>query len=129
MGGNLTYPSDCCGETATVTELGIGTGHFELSGAGAEPCFAGMHTIYASDVKYNAVNMFQCIKDSTGACLRQVSLQEEVEPVFRVLEWGGNKGVDSGSDEGYLLESNGSKNKSTHRVRYNAVKRRILVDM
>lgn len=115
MGGNFTYPSDCCGESATVTELGIGTGHFELSGAGAEPCFAGLHTIYASDVKYNAVNMFKCLNDSTGTCLRRALVQEEVEPVF--LSWGSSKDSDSVSDEGRFLESKGSKIRSIHRVR------------
>ena len=112
MGGNFTYESDCCGESFTITEHGAGTGYFEVS---TEPCFSGMHTIYASDVKVNEVNVFKCIRDSSGQCIRAALAQKGDEPIF--LDWGSSSSS-SGSDEGHFLESVGETMQSGQRVRY-----------
>lgn len=116
MGGDFTYASDCCGESATITELGAGTGNFEMSAAVAEPCLVGKHTIYTSDVKYNDINVVRCVRDEMGRCTKEVLAQREAEPVF--LDWG-SSGSSSGSEEGHSIESHGSSDQSVRgRTKY-----------
>ncbi|KAI0094290.1 hypothetical protein BDY19DRAFT_912112 [Irpex rosettiformis] len=74
-----------------------------------------MHTIYASDIKFNGVNVFKCVKDVSGRCLREVLAQKDDEPVFQ--DWRSSSSS-SGSDEGHFLESVGETMQRVHRVRY-----------
>lgn len=116
MGGNYTYESDCCGESFTINEHGTGTGCFEMVGMGAEPCFVGEHTIYPSDVSFNNVNVFTCVKDGSGRCMREVLVQRE-EPVF--LDWGSGSSS-SGSEEGHFLESFGENVQSVRKTKHSS---------
>ena len=104
MSGDFTYASECCGESATITELGAGTGYFEMSSAGAEPCFVRKHTVYSSDVKYNDVNIFKCLRDERGRCLRRVleETKREDEPVF--VDWGSSESASGEEGEGHSIE-------------------------
>lgn len=101
MGGNFTYASECCGESATVTEFGAGTGNFMMDDLAT--CLVSKHTVHASDVKYNDVNIFKCVRDGSGRCLREVLVQTN-EPLF--LDWseGSSTGPDKCSMESKGLE-------------------------
>lgn len=43
-----------------------------MSVARAKPCFVGKHATHVSDVAYNGVNVFKCVQDGGGRCMREV---------------------------------------------------------
>ncbi|KAI0347663.1 hypothetical protein BDW22DRAFT_1349703 [Trametopsis cervina] len=120
MGGDFTYVSDCCGESATIRELGMGTGNFEVSSI--EPCFVGTHAIYGFDVKYNDVNVVKCIKDSMGRCRREVLPQQDGEPLFLKIEEGSSS-TSSISEDGHSVESEGSVGQRIEKVKRRRIRK------
>ncbi|KAJ3558550.1 hypothetical protein NM688_g858 [Phlebia brevispora] len=98
--GKFTCISECCGETATVTQRKPGSKRYWMDNS--QFCVESTHTTSSAAVKYNGINIRRCTVNSQGRCTREVLVVKDNTPIWREpiqqprVEWTGMKGTLAG---------------------------------